>query len=204
METTAPSGWDSSNSVATNLQQYRLTVLRRVQTFLDSTISYTPQRWLFTVVALVAFLARVLVTHRWYIVTYALGIYLLNLFLAFLTPKWETNSALADLDEEELEGTGSGPSTSNGPGLLPTSSNDEFRPFIRRLPEFKFWLSATRATLISIVCTFIKALDIPVFWPILLVYFIILFVLTMRRQIAHMVKYRYVPFDMGKQNYRRK
>ena len=34
--------------------------------------------------------------------------------------------------------------------------------------------------------------DIPVFWPILLVYFIILFVLTMRRQIAHMRKYKYV------------
>ncbi|KAJ1975619.1 hypothetical protein H4R34_004272 [Dimargaris verticillata] len=204
MESAAPSGWDSSNSVATNLQQYRLTVLRRIQTFLDSTISYTPQRWVFTAVALVAFLVRVFMTHRWYIVTYALGIYLLNLFLAFLTPKWETNSALADMDEEDLEGIGSGPSTSNGPGLLPTSSSEEFRPFIRRLPEFKFWLSATRATLIAIVCTFIKALDIPVFWPILLVYFIILFVLTMRRQIAHMVKYRYVPFDLGKQNYRRK
>ena len=23
---------------------------------------------------------------------------------------------------------------------LPTNSDDEFRPFIRRLPEFKFWL----------------------------------------------------------------
>lgn len=26
----------------------------------------------------------------------------------------------------------------DGPSL-PTSANEEFRPFIRRLPEFKFW-----------------------------------------------------------------
>ena len=28
--------------------------------------------------------------------------------------------------------------TTEGP-QLPTSANEEFRPFIRRLPEFKFW-----------------------------------------------------------------
>ena len=32
---------------------------------------------------------------------------------------------------------------------LPTKQNDEFRPFIRRLPEFKFWYSATKATFIG-------------------------------------------------------
>lgn len=40
--------------------------------------------------------------------------------------------------------------------------------------------------------------DIPVFWPILLVYFCVLFVITMRRQIGHMRKYRYLPFDIGR------
>uniref|UniRef100_A0A915K5U1 Uncharacterized protein n=1 Tax=Romanomermis culicivorax TaxID=13658 RepID=A0A915K5U1_ROMCU len=28
--------------------------------------------------------------------------------------------------------------TEDGPSL-PTRTNDEFRPFMRRLPEFKFW-----------------------------------------------------------------
>ena len=41
----------------------------------------------------------------------------------------------------------------------------------------------TRAVLIALVCTFIDAFNIPVFWPILVMYFIILFVLTMKRQI---------------------
>ena len=58
----------------------------------------------------------------------------------------------------------------------------------------------------------------PVYWPILLVYFFVLFALTMRRQIQyvihtsqriirntnkarrhrHMIKYKYVPFDLGR------
>ena len=42
-------------------------------------------------------------------------------------------------------------------------------------------------------------LDVPVFWPILLCYWIVLFILTMKRQIMHMIKYKYVPFSTGKQ-----
>ena len=44
---------------------------------------------------------------------------------------------------------------------LPTRQDDEFRPFIRRLPEFKFWHSATRASVIALVCSFISAFDVP-------------------------------------------
>lgn len=36
------------------------------------------------------------------------------------------------------------------------------------------------------------------FWPILLLYFIALFFLTMKRQIKHMIKHRYVPWSWGK------
>ena len=64
---------------------------------------------------------------------------------------------------------------------LPTKQNDEFRPFIRRLPEFKFWYSVTTATLIAFGCTFFEILDIPVFWQILVIYFIVLFCITTRR-----------------------
>jgi len=47
--------------------------------------------------------------------------------------------------------------------------------------------------------TFFSVFDVPVFWPILLCYWVVLFVLTMRRQIAHMIKYKYIPFNIGKQ-----
>jgi hypothetical protein len=111
------------------------------------------------------------------------------MFLAFLTPK-------IDPSLEEEEGDEEGPT-------LPTRNDEEFRPFIRRLPEFKFWYASTKATVISLICSFIPAFDIPVFWPILLIYFCLLFALTMRRQIQHMIRYKYVPFDFGKRKYKK-
>jgi hypothetical protein len=47
--------------------------------------------------------------------------------------------------------------------------------------------------------TFFLVFDVPVFWPILLYYWIVLFVLTMKRQIVQMIKYKYVPFSIRKQ-----
>ena len=75
-----------------------------------------------------------------------------------------------------LSGSEDGPS-------LPTKVTEEFRPFIRRLPEFKFWYSVSKSTVIALVCTFFEVFNIPVFWPILVMYFITLFGLTMKRQI---------------------
>ena len=65
-----------------------------------------------------------------------------------------------------------------GAGGLPTKETQEFRPFVRRLPEFKFWLAATRAIAIGFLCSWFIVFDIPVFWPVLVVYWLILFALT--------------------------
>lgn len=156
------------------------------QRLLDAWTPYALTRWLVAVLLLVAFMGRIVYLQGWYIVTYALGIYHLNLFIAFLTPKIDP----ATSDDYE-----------DGPEL-PTKVNEEFRPFIRRLPEFKFWYSATKATLVGIFCTFFDAFNVPVFWPILLLYFITLFCITMKRQIRHMLKYRYLPWTHGKTRYR--
>lgn len=58
-----------------------------------------------------------------------------------------------------------------------------------------------QATVMAFVFTFFSVFDIPVFWPILLLYFLVLFVLTMKNQIAHMIKYRYIPCSWGKARY---
>ena len=76
-----------------------------------------------------------------------------------------------------------------------------YRPFARRLPEFKFWYACTRSTVIAFFMTFFEVFDVPVFWPILLLYFIVLFFITMKRQIRHMIKHRYVPWSWGKLKY---
>ncbi|GAA95174.1 hypothetical protein E5Q_01829 [Mixia osmundae IAM 14324] len=174
------------------------------QTALDKCTPYSLQRWSATAGLLFLFMLRILLVQAFYIVTYALGIYLLNLFLAFLQPKFDPALEL-DIAESEVEEGAPGLPTSMG-GLGRGGDTDgEFRPFIRRLPEFKFWHSATRAIAISLVATLFPAVDVPVYWPILLVYFCVLFAITMRRQIAHMRRYRYVPFDMGrKQTYNQK
>jgi len=57
----------------------------------------------------------------------------------------------------------------------------------------------TKAFCIAFLMTFFSVFDVPVFWPILLCYWVVLFVLTMRRQIAHMIKHKYIPFSIGKQ-----
>jgi uncharacterized membrane protein YoaK (UPF0700 family) len=57
------------------------------------------------------------------------------------------------------------------------------------------------ALLVAVILTFFEEFNVPVFWPILLVYFAIIFVLTMRKQINHMMKYKYRPWDEGKTKY---
>lgn len=70
---------------------------------------------------------------------------------------------------------------------LPTRQTDEFKPFVRRLPEFKFWYSATRAIVLAFCCSWSDIFNLPVFWPVLVVYWLILLFLTLRRQIQHML-----------------
>lgn len=113
-------------------------------------------------------------------VCYSLGIYLLNLFLAFLQPKIDPSLT----QDEGLEDGEAGSS-------LPTKNDEEFRPFIRRLPEFKFWHSATRAIAISFFCTWFGIFNVPVFWPVLVVYFLILFSLTSKSSLRSVEAHSY-------------
>eukprot|EP00245_Coleochaete_scutata_P009580 TRINITY_DN3183_c0_g1_i1.p1 TRINITY_DN3183_c0_g1~~TRINITY_DN3183_c0_g1_i1.p1 ORF type:complete len:205 (-),score=40.99 TRINITY_DN3183_c0_g1_i1:336-923(-) len=158
-------------------------VNRRFQYYLDKSTPHALARWLGTCVAGLIYVLRVYYVQGFYIVTYGLGIYILNLLIGFLSPQ---------VDPE-----------SEGP-TLPTKGADEFKPFIRRLPEFKFWYAITKALCVAFTLTFFSIFDVPVFWPILLLYWIVLFVLTMKRQIRHMIKYKYVPFSLGKQRYKGK
>jgi len=159
------------------------TIKRRWQSVLDAAVPHIVGRWVFLLLLVGFYLLRVYLVQGFYIVTYGLGIFVLNLFIGFLTP-------LEDVDAD-------------GP-MLPMDIKDEFKPFERRLPEYKFWYSVCKAFTIGFVMTFFQVFNIPVFWPILLIYFIVLFVLTMKRQIKHMIKHKYVPFSFGKKKYANK
>lgn len=61
--------------------------------------------------------------------------------------------------------------------------------------------SATRFTAICFVVTFFSVFDIPVFWPILVLYFVVLFGMSFWEQVRKMIKYHYVPISLGKKTY---
>lgn len=147
--------------------------------------------WLVGVLMMLFFL-RMFLIHGFYIVTYVLLIFILNQFILFLQPKDRASLIAARTNSSDGDGNGE-----SAPAALPTLDAEEFRPFVRRLPEFHFWYSSTVATTMSICATFFPVFDVPVFWPVLVFYFILLFVMTMRRQWLDMKRLKYVPWDIG-------
>lgn len=49
----------------------------------------------------------------------------------------------------------------------------------------------TFAIILSILCTYVAFLDLPVFWPFLLLYFLVLVFITFKRMWIHMQKFNY-------------
>lgn len=111
-------GGEGPSSAATALNQRRQEVWRLFQFYLDKSTPHATYRWIGTFLLVSLYALRVYYVQGFYIVTYGLGIYILNLLIGFLSP----------LVDPEVEGP-----------VLPTKGSDEFKPFIRRLPEFKFW-----------------------------------------------------------------
>lgn len=93
----------------------------RFQQLLDKSTPYKTYRWAALAALVLLYAARVWFLQGFYIVTYGLGIYNLNLILLFITPRVDP----------ELEGP-----------VLPTKSDDDYRPFVRRLQEMKFWCAS--------------------------------------------------------------
>ncbi|KAH3757904.1 RER1 protein [Pelomyxa schiedti] len=168
---------------STFIDRLRFTINRRSQKLMDDMTPYMGARWLTTAVLAFLYVCRVWLVGGFFVVTYVLGIYLLNLFIGFLSPQVDPES----------EDTG---------GALPTTVDDEFRPYQRHLPELKFWRATTFATFVAVFCTFVPFLDIPVFWPILVIYFVALAGITLKNQIKHMIKHHYLPFIHGKPVYK--
>ena len=96
---------------------------RAFQIQLDRSILYPQARWGTFAVLLVLYCWRVYLLQGFYIVSYGLGIYLLNLVLGFLSPA---------VDPDEV-GDDDGP-------MLPTRTDDtEFRPFVRNFIITKYF-----------------------------------------------------------------
>lgn len=111
-------GEESAASVANKVKQARLKLGQQVQVLLDKATPKIGARWGALAALVLLYTIRVWWLRGFYIVTYGLGIYNLNLLIGFISPQQDPES--------------------EGPEL-PTKSDQEYKPFVRRLPEFKFW-----------------------------------------------------------------
>lgn len=148
----------------------------------DKIQGYVLERWIGVIILVFIYLVRVILLKGYFALTYCIGINVLNSFIGFISP-------LDDPDEVE-DGS-----------FLPQKETEEFRPFQRKVREFQFWEIIFITFLVGNFLTLFEVFDIPVFWPLLLFYFILIFYLTMRKQISHMIKYNYLPWDTGKQTF---
>eukprot|EP01123_Difflugia_compressa_P013236 TRINITY_DN6020_c0_g1_i1.p1 TRINITY_DN6020_c0_g1~~TRINITY_DN6020_c0_g1_i1.p1 ORF type:complete len:213 (-),score=44.39 TRINITY_DN6020_c0_g1_i1:47-607(-) len=173
---------EPQTGLAASCNRLLFAIKKRYQKILDDTVPYHKTRWIVALCVTVAYMLRVYYAGGFYIITYALGIYLLNLLIDFLSPLQDPEYDEFNIDD----------------GELPVRTNDEYKPFIRKLPEFHFWYSSVSAVFGAFVCTFLEFLDIPVFWPILLIYFFVLFFVSIKNRVVHMIKHKYIPFSLGK------
>merc|ERR1712065_89147 len=67
-------------------REYQVLVQRVFQSYLDFSMPYLAPRWGFTAFSFLLYWLRVWYGQGWYIVTYALGLYVLNLLIGFLSP----------------------------------------------------------------------------------------------------------------------
>ena len=65
---------------------------RKVQMYLDKSVPHVGPRWVVFVITVLIYFARVYTLHGFYIITYGIGIYNLNLLIGFLSPQVDPDS----------------------------------------------------------------------------------------------------------------
>lgn len=121
MEDEPGSESEGDTMVSSPLAKWRIEFSRSFQNYLDRSAPHLIRRWLVTLIAAVIYIYRVYYVYGFFVISYGLATYILNLLIGFLSPK-------VDPEIEALD-----------PTSLPHDDSDEFKPFVRRLPEFKFW-----------------------------------------------------------------
>ncbi|GKT31813.1 Retrieval of early ER protein Rer1 like protein [Aduncisulcus paluster] len=175
------------------VKTYKARTDRILDKYLNISIPYKQQRWIVLGIYAFLFILRCILSSapfHYVLVMYCLYVYTIVHLLLVLTPNKMPVDMLQDKDEEGL---------SVDMLRLPTRDDerddDEYKPFIPKLPEFKFWWLLVKAHTIAFICTFFPILDIPVYWPILIIYLVVVVVSTFSSEYKKWVEYNYVPFD---------
>eukprot|EP00768_Dysnectes_brevis_P006286 gnl/Dysnectes_brevis/488_a541_5642.p1 GENE.gnl/Dysnectes_brevis/488_a541_5642~~gnl/Dysnectes_brevis/488_a541_5642.p1 ORF type:complete len:175 (+),score=23.40 gnl/Dysnectes_brevis/488_a541_5642:44-568(+) len=135
---------------------------QKLEAYTNMVIPYKRYRWIGAGVMSLIFILRIILSHKWYLIAYFMYIYLLSAFISFITPD-----------------------TADGLPQLPTvADKDEFKPYARKMPEFDFWLTFSKAHLLCLFLTLFSFTNLPVWPPILVLYAVILTVAFIRKELA--------------------
>lgn len=156
----------------------------KFQRFMDSIVPFTIPRWAVFAVVLLLFYIRILWFEAFYVIAYGVSVHMLYLLVLVITP-------MSDPDENSSDVS------------LPMSER-EHRPFVPKVGEFVVWRSMMKVLGIGFFLTLFSFLDIPVFWPILVFYFVTLFAVQVGGRVKHMLKHNYVPWNKPKNQFVKK
>ena len=81
--------------------------------------------------------------------------------------------------------------------VLPMTNTDEYKGFHRKLSELEMWKNLTACTLLADFTSFFACFEVEVENWILVIYFVFVLGFLCKAKLQHMVKYKYVPWDLG-------
>ena len=136
------------------------------------------------------FINRIIQVNGYYSIVYVLSVFILQKLIEFCTPLGIPNILEENEDGDDVE--------FELEGILPSNVSD--KPMLRSLNEFKLWQIISLVVILSIASTYFEIFNFPVFWPLLLIYFLWLAVSTMKKLKKHQKKYKYNWMDFMKKN----
>ena len=154
----------------------------------DRIVPFRAIRWIVFTLFMILFYIRVIyVLQGFFVVAYGVSIHMIYLLVLMITP-------LSDPEDHVDPG-----------GLLPTAGSrrgtEDVKAWTPKGLEFKVWRSVLKVLLVGYGCTLFGVFDIPVFWPILVMYFLVLFVTLIGGRVQDMVSKKYVPWTTNKPKY---
>lgn len=156
---------------------------------INKTIIYRKERWILTIITYFLFIIKCVIYDSYYALLYILSFYYIQNIILFITPKDVPSIHDEDEDEDMYEI----PDT-----VFNKSDDPDEKPIIRKISEFSLWEKITFFTLLCHLLSYFEVFNIPVWWPMLLIYFVIVSVLIVFKQRSHMNKYNYSLYDFFK------
>lgn len=152
-------------------------VSRMIQRKMDASVPHPGMRWSVAAILLLLYIGRIAFIGGFYLVSYVVSIRLLFLCVEMITPSVPIDTP------------------------LPTAREDDARPFVPKKQEFIVWKHSCITIAAGLAATLFSFLDIPAYWPILVVYVLILIVTTIGGEVRKMMRYGYVPWNTGKKKF---